>query len=169
MIMRHIHIFLILVLIFAACENHQSYTLQLQNEYKFDITRTKDTIFIKTTNVDGCVVDTFYKGKDGYYATWCKKLYFATVDTFVRDTVFLALNHMYPIQRISKVRNPQRDPILRKYKGGPFYKTEIISYNQDLYEPLVKDMPPELIMAYYYDSNYNIVSIIHPYAVAFCK
>lgn len=93
--MRKILIFLILILIFAACNNRQSYTLQQQGEYKFDITRVKDTIFIKTTNYDGCVVDTFYKGKDGYYATWNKKLHFATVDTFIRDTIYMGYPHMY--------------------------------------------------------------------------
>lgn len=160
---------LILILIFAACDNRQSYTLHQQEDYKFDIIRVKDSIFIKTTNNEGCIVDTFYKGKNGYYATWSKKLYFATVDTFIRDTISIGYPHMYPIYRIKKVRNPEKNAILCKYKGGSFYKTEIISYNQDWYKPLVKDMPPELIMAYYYDCSYNIVSIVRPYAATFCK
>lgn len=162
--MKNLHIFLIL----AACNNHQTYTLQQQGEYKFDITRVKDSIFIKTMTDKGCMVDTFYKGKDGYYAIWCKKLIFATVDTLVLDTEPYAPFYTLPIHIIRKVTEPRKNPILLRYKEG-LYKTEIVSYNEDYYKPLVADLLPELIIAYYYDRNYNIVGIKAPYIINFSK
>ena len=54
--------FVIFVFIMSACTVRKSYTLRQRDEWKFDVTKTKDSIFIKTTTNKSCYVDTFYKG-----------------------------------------------------------------------------------------------------------
>lgn len=164
--MKHIHIFICLIFIMYSCSSQQKYRLTQQSNWEYEITKKKDSIFIRTICDKYNVVDTFYKGKDGYYATWSKKVYFATKDTLVKDT-FWGVSPLYPIHKISKVTDERKDPILKQY-NKELFKTEIVSYYQELYEPKV-DLAPELINAYYYDKNFNIVGIITPYKVTFTK
>lgn len=157
-IMRHILLFFIFIQVMSACTQRKSYTLHQQCKWKIGVTQIRDSVFIKTTTDKTCFVDTFYKGKDGYYANWNKKLFFATVDTFIHATSFGA-DCIDTIYEIRKVTNPKKDPILRQYPDG-LYKTEILSYNQEQCDSSVK-----LIIAYYYDNFFNIVGIIIPYSV----
>ena len=163
--MRYIHIFVIFVLITSACTVRKSYTLRQRDEWKFDVTRTKDSIFIKTMADNSCYVDTFYKGANGYYASRSKKLFFATVDTFVCDTQKLA-SSKFVIYEICKVTNSQRDPILQQYPDG-LYKTSVLSY--EICDSNVKDLAPRLIIAYYYDKNLDIVEMLVPSVITFTK
>lgn len=160
--MKHILIFIIIILVMSSCEQRKSYTLHQQDEWEFDITKTRDSIFVKNTTYKTCYVDTFYKEKSGFYATWNKKILFATVDTDVYDTNSVLLRPINPIYRIRKVTDSLKDPILNQYSGC-LYKTEIVSYKN------IPDFGPKLLITYYYDRNYNIVGIIVPYSIVFVK